>query len=320
MMAALSIIDTQTSLWNAMSTWPAPRDSGILFALGNDRTCTVQGTFLQFGGITSILYNLSLSFYYLLVIRFGWTDRKIARIEPLLHGLPLAWGLGTSLTVLLRDQTAFSSLWCWVGAEHKTERLVFFYGPLYLTCAVIFINSILTWRHVRQTEKKMSKYHFTGSDSTKSSDGTVSFAKGTQSTQSNGRTEFKMSRKLAWQCGLYAGSFYCTWAAMSLTRILQIFELTYYPVLVIAAFCVPVQGLANVMVYLLPEIKKLRKRNPEEGWWSRIRSSNVKQSSDGSREVVSKKSEEREEVDSTSLVEAYETGEQVVVSKLVDKK
>lgn len=89
----------------------------------------------------------------------------------------------------------------------------------------------------------------------------------------------------------------------------------------IAAFCVPVQGLANVMVYLLPEIKKLRKRNPEEGWWSRIRSSNVKQSSDGSHEVVSKKSEEREEVDSTSLVvEAYETGEQVVVSKLVDKK
>ena len=64
LLASISICDLSSSFWLALSTWPIPRDSGLFWAVGNDRTCNVQGFFTQFG-ISSSFYNASISIYFL---------------------------------------------------------------------------------------------------------------------------------------------------------------------------------------------------------------------------------------------------------------
>merc|ERR1712176_444047 len=130
-----------------MSTWTVPRDSGAVFAIGTERTCNIQAFFI-FMCVSSVLYNASLSFYFLLVIRFGWKDRSINRIEPLLHGLPLLWGIGTGLTSYFMNAFSYSDLWCWIGEDFEDLRVAFMAVPLVFTMVVIVINSYLNWRHV----------------------------------------------------------------------------------------------------------------------------------------------------------------------------
>jgi len=63
-----------SSFWLAMPTWPIPSDSGTLWASGNDATCGLQVTLVQFG-ISNSIYNVSLSIYY--VQQFATTGRII---------------------------------------------------------------------------------------------------------------------------------------------------------------------------------------------------------------------------------------------------
>jgi len=64
----ISCVDMSSSFWLGLSTWPIPEETGLLWAAGNQQTCSLQGFFTQFG-ITSSFYNASLSLYFLPVIR-----------------------------------------------------------------------------------------------------------------------------------------------------------------------------------------------------------------------------------------------------------
>ena len=48
----------------------APHEAGFYQSYGNDTTCKVQGFMIQLGQ-TSMFYNLCLSLYFLLVVRFN---------------------------------------------------------------------------------------------------------------------------------------------------------------------------------------------------------------------------------------------------------
>jgi hypothetical protein len=71
----MSLADISSSIWLAMSTWPIPNKTVIVWAVGNTTSCTFQGFFTQFG-ISSPAYNLSLSVYYLLVVRYAWKEGR----------------------------------------------------------------------------------------------------------------------------------------------------------------------------------------------------------------------------------------------------
>ena len=50
---AMSFFDVFTSMFMFASTWPIPEDTeGVVFASGNQRSCTAQGFFLQLGLIS----------------------------------------------------------------------------------------------------------------------------------------------------------------------------------------------------------------------------------------------------------------------------
>jgi hypothetical protein len=166
LLLGMSIADLSSSFWLALSTWPIPEETGILWASGNTMTCNFQGFFTQFG-ITSPIYNASLSIYYLLVIRYGWKEEQLKSIEPFLHGVPLLWGLGTAIAGLFLTIFNSATLWCWVapyedrGENADIYRWAFFYGPLWLMVVLVTVNLILVWVFVRNINKR-SENHIYG--------------------------------------------------------------------------------------------------------------------------------------------------------------
>ena len=62
------------------TTWPIPRGTpGVYGAVGNEGTCTAQAFFAQFS-LSSVMYNMSLSVYFVLVIVKKWSDDRILKI------------------------------------------------------------------------------------------------------------------------------------------------------------------------------------------------------------------------------------------------
>ena len=162
----MSLADVSSSFALALSTWPIPSSSGILWAVGTTQTCTAQGFFTQFG-ISSPLYNVSLSFYYLLAVRYGWKEHELKRIEPYFHVLPVAWALLTGIAGLPLQIFNSANLWCWIGdgppgsgrnGNTDPYRWGFFYGPLWTAIVVVTINLFLLFSYVRTVTLRSERY------------------------------------------------------------------------------------------------------------------------------------------------------------------
>ena len=251
----ISCCDISASLWLALSTWPIPKSSGALWAVGTDLSCNIQGFFTQFG-IASSFYNASLSIYYILVIRYGWKEHQLRKLEPLLHSFPLLWATVTAMAGLMNGVFGNASLWCWVAAENKVFRWAAFYGPLWFMILIVTVNTILIYVHVRKIEKAATKYKLFQDSSTsahivaspsqelsspprKSMSGhfnlRMSFAvrsslnstENTATTEARRedinerrtrlRTRSRYTREVAVQSFLYAGAFYLNWFALTVS-------------------------------------------------------------------------------------------------------
>jgi hypothetical protein len=176
LLCGLSVVDISASFWLALSTWPVPKDSGVVWAVGTTQTCTLQGFFTQFG-ISSSFYNASLSTYYLLVIRYGWKEHQIKRIEPYLHAAPCLWAGCTAIAGLPLKLFNNANLWCWIaplpstcvsdpavdcirGHHAEIYRWAFFYGPLWIMISIVTFNMIVLLLYVRKLERRSNVYSF----------------------------------------------------------------------------------------------------------------------------------------------------------------
>jgi G protein-coupled glucose receptor regulating Gpa2 len=151
LICGLSVVDCSSSFWLGLSTWPIPRDSGVLWAVGTPSTCRLQSFFTQ-AGIGSILYNASLSLYFVLVIKRGWREPQIRKIEAYLHALPLAWAIGSACVGLGVQAFGSANLWCWVAPDKVVFRWVAFYGPLWVMILAITGMCLMILLHVRKIE------------------------------------------------------------------------------------------------------------------------------------------------------------------------
>jgi G protein-coupled glucose receptor regulating Gpa2 len=151
LICGLSVVDCSSSFWLALSTWPVPRETGVLWAVGTPATCRLQSFFTQ-AGIGSILYNASLSLYFVLVIKRGWRDNHIRKVEPYLHAVPVAWAIGSACVGLGVDAFGSANLWCWVAPGKVTFRWAAFYGPLWVMILAITGMCLMILLHVRKIE------------------------------------------------------------------------------------------------------------------------------------------------------------------------
>jgi len=182
LMVGLSVCDLLMSIGLFTSTWPMPADTMLVWgASGTTETCELVG-FLEQAGLAAVLYNASLSTYYLLRIRCGWTARRITRIEMwALHPVPIVLALATmiaSLALNLFNQ----GLWdCWIapfpqgctetwrstadnpptcvrGDNASLYIWVFDLIPKWSAILVVTLNMVLTYRAVYVQEKQTLKY------------------------------------------------------------------------------------------------------------------------------------------------------------------
>ena len=98
LLSTLSLFDIMGSTAYALTTLPTPALDELYGAKGNEQTCKAQGFFIQIGTIACFL-NVSLALYYLLTIKYGWTEERLKRkhatcvlvIPPIVIGLLFAF-------------------------------------------------------------------------------------------------------------------------------------------------------------------------------------------------------------------------------------
>ena len=103
----LCVTDMITSLTQALSSVLTPQEVSYFtpFAKGNVSTCDAQGFLVVGGYICASLYNSSMCFYYLAIIKYNKKDDFIAtKLEPWFHSIPVIVGYGISSVLLALDQ------------------------------------------------------------------------------------------------------------------------------------------------------------------------------------------------------------------------
>lgn len=170
LLCSMAVLDIMESIWNFASTWPIPKQSNpsVAFASGNNGICNVQGFFLQLGLMIPVL-NACLSLYYLLVIRYSWSEEKIRReIEPWFYAVSIIIGLGTSVAGIFLNLYHSSGLWCWIAKppesvdggnnNYQFYRYAFYFVPLFCCFLVILVNMGILIYTVKRLESASKKY------------------------------------------------------------------------------------------------------------------------------------------------------------------
>jgi len=84
--------------------------------MANQRACSTMAFLAQAGYLASPLYQGSLATFYLLMIVYGWKERRIRLIvEPWCHLLPNALAWGSAITALCLKLYGFAHWTCWIG-------------------------------------------------------------------------------------------------------------------------------------------------------------------------------------------------------------
>lgn len=226
-----------------MSSWPIPRGASIYGAIGNEVTCRAQGFIVQLS-IASPLYNTALSIYYLLVIRYQFSEDEIRKLEPWMHYLTIIFSFSTATLGLALDLYKEARFGCWIASESTDEFLIFqiamWLAPLSICLVVITISQISIVMEVREAER-------------------------------SGR-RFSTSRRRSWtdqvckQSFWYVGTFYATWIVPGVFLFLWKFSpdtssAQWFGIPV--AILTPLQGCFNAMVYFRPRYIRYKRKHPE---------------------------------------------------------
>ena len=141
----MGCVDTSSSFWIGLSTWPVPRGTAygeatvflltktiflsrpcsysailslfdeVYGAVGTTASCTAQGFFAQLN-LLSPLYNLNLALYYLLLGKYHLTDKEIAnRYERYMHPISLIIAIVIAIAGLPLTLYNNANLWCWIA-------------------------------------------------------------------------------------------------------------------------------------------------------------------------------------------------------------
>lgn len=248
-----------------------PADSGYPFALGNRASCDAQGFIVQFSS-AGFLYMCALQFMYLLVIKYGWKERDIMKLEKWFHIIPNTFGLVTATTALVLKQYNSANWDCWIaplpadctssheinkGNTDLTEtdcvrgdnaniyRWAFFFAPLWASIAFCIVTMTLVHRTMKKSEVKYSsKYRF-----------------------SNVGKKQQVSDEVKKQSIRYSLAFFIVWTFPTLARIVQFFSEVHPVLVVLAGTSIGLQGFFNALIYFRPRYNKCE---TYDAWYEKV--------------------------------------------------
>lgn len=257
----LSVADIITSVTFSLQPFLPPSEtSQLVWASGNDATCTFLGTLTQLA-LASVLYNGVLSYYYLLTIRFGVKEKTFAtRFEPWMHALAIAYPLFTSL--IGAGMGFYHELelgpGCWVTdypagclddtGECKSPLIAWIFSGIWVVVVLlsIVVNNLVIFLAVKEQLTRGRRH----------------------SIQSDRQT--KRIQAVATQAFLYVAAFFGTFVWNVTLRIMESRyydaqdQATFFPLLVVQAVLVPSTGVFNLCIYLRPRYLKTRTDCPAE--------------------------------------------------------
>jgi hypothetical protein len=246
----MTIIDVCSSLAWFVSSWAVPKGTFPLSA-GNRATCNLQGFLLQLA-IGAPLYNCTLAMYFLLMLKYRWTEKQLLTVERWAHLGILGFSLGTSILFLPLGLYNPTGQICWVIGDpvncsgstiHSTDTpcergvdawifgVALFYGPLWLCIISCVLSMVVIYMDVSNTKRRMNRYTI-----------------GNHRTHSLGRSYNDTSR-VATQAILYSIVFLVTWMPSTLWSFSRWFNWSHISLSLAAAFCEPLQGFWNLLVF-----------------------------------------------------------------------
>jgi len=236
LLAAMAFFDFINAVAWVFARMPIPQEVSFYVAgsMGTKQTCKTQAFFIQLG-YTSVLYNVSLSLYYVLVIVMGWRESDLRKMRGMMHGCPLVVGVGLAFAGIPFYHwyvygchllpPPFGELW---------TVMVFSVIPLGFSVLSITVSMFIVYLTVRRNARASRKW---------------SFGVGKNSLES----------KVFWQALLYTLSFYITWPIffsvyIAATDYTQGYDVGRYALLAVVSFVAPLQGFTNFLVYACPRL------------------------------------------------------------------
>lgn len=303
LLLGMSLMDLSFSSSTFLSTWPIPYGTpGLPMASGNVASCTAQGFFYHLG-LGAALYNCSLSFFYLFIIAFSWSNATLQKIEWALHAFPLVLAFSFAISGIPLKLYNSAGLWCWISALPRTchngnsqygtgdclrgeyafyYRWLFFDVPLWLCIIVIANNMIVVVYLVTAKERASQRFRFGQNPSnlpptndaparTTSANSTAESKKSLWQRFCNPWQKEKpkkppsLASQVAWQAFFYVSAFGITWGPATVMKLQDVrgIPVPYWAILGLAGM-VPLQGFLNFLVYIRPRVLRYQRENPDK--------------------------------------------------------
>jgi hypothetical protein len=213
------------------STLPIPEYSKygeptmIYGAKGTQGTCTTQGFFIQLG-YTSIFYNVALSFYYLVTVRYSWREVQTRRYAKWFH-IPLLCGLALALTGIPFYGNSFLSCYLPPPPLAKNNRIIVALStaPIATSILVATVNMLLVYAKVRKQDARANRWRMS--------------ARASSSSRASSNV---LERAVFWQSVFYLGAFYAVWPITMMAYLQDDKEARRFPYWLTMVALAPLQG------------------------------------------------------------------------------
>jgi hypothetical protein len=198
-----------------VASWPAP-DSGW---------CTAKGFIALSTAVPEAMYNAGLCVYYMLTIRYQWTEQQVLRLQPLLIIFPILWGLASAIAPLVRGMIHHNPVYgCWIipspsgclGSQcipdesyYHLYNFIFIYIPRWISFGVALIAMGLVYVTVSKEERDY------GGEAPL---GILWFAQREEGQDDSRQTR---SRRMARQAFWYLLNFFMTYVGITALRIVD---------------------------------------------------------------------------------------------------
>jgi hypothetical protein len=256
LLLGLCIGDLLTSIALAFTKVIIYSEDGKIPMTSNQAACDAQGFFFVLGGIVSPFYNCGLCVYYLYVIKWNYSNAKIAKnVEPFLHAIPWLWGLISAIIVVASKGAVPASGFCVIPGMKLRWALQG--GPLFAIFLAICIQMAVICLHVWRLERRMANAGYRSSNAARVGrrrgrpEANMIVGRQTAAQASHGvlRQSVSNSRKTMNRALAYVGAYFCTYFLVYVNAFIFLAEEKHNDTIaLISNFLYPLQGKSHLVL------------------------------------------------------------------------
>ena len=268
LMLGLSVGDCIVSLGTLMGPYLQPPDELLLAASGTTASCSFAAV-LQYALVSNVYYNGFIAVYYYRTIRLGEREERLSKAyEKWMHAVSISLSVVTSVVALSlgaynpeesarlcgfafypTDCDRNKDLECTRG-QYTKEITLSVLCLITIPAVSGIVLTILVYRHVKRVYNKSRKYRY-------------------NAEERESQRKQRLAQQAVMYCWAYINAF--VWGVSSFTFESLVHGETranlgrpgIFAYLLMHAFCFPLQGFINYLVYTRPRYRKSREMHPD---------------------------------------------------------